>query len=318
MASLFWRVFGLNAALIAAGVLLLALTPLTVSNPVTLSQVLLLSAGAAVMLVANALLLRLSLRPLTQLSRSMQRADVLQPGERLEAGGARELASVTEAFNHMLERLEHERRSSAHRAVGDHEAERRRIATDLHDEVGQSLTAMLLMLQSLVEESGPESRASLKTMQDLTRGTLDDVRRIARNLRPTVLDDLGLSPALAALCERIEESSDTTISQRFDDDLPALDSEVELALYRIAQEALTNIARHAAAAHARVELARSDHMLVLRVEDDGRGMLYEPAVERGGLRGIRERALAIRASVSIASRPGRGTTIVVGVPGSVQ
>lgn len=312
--SLFWRVFALNVMLSVVAAVVLAFSPFTLSFPATGRQLVLLVGGLVVILAANAVLLRISLRPLRELTDAMRDIDLLRPGGRLQPAGASELAEVTSAFNTMLGRLESERRLSAARSLGSREEERRRIASDLHDEVGQSLTALLLTMQPLVAEAPEPLAARLEEMRQTIRATLDEVRRIARQLRPTVLDDLGLSSALATLCDVVEDATDSTVVQRIEPQLPDLDKDVELTLYRIAQEALTNVSRHADAAQAVVELYVADDRLVLRVSDDGRGMLYAADVEAGGIRGIRERALAAGASVSITSRPGGGTVVTTELP----
>ncbi|MBA3843048.1 MAG: HAMP domain-containing protein [Actinobacteria bacterium] len=241
-ASLFWRVFLVNAVLVTAAVVLLAITLLTVSNPATARQLSLLAAGPVVLLVANGLLLRVSLRPLHRLTSLMQRIDLLQPGDRLQVAGARELNVVLSAFNEMLGRLEAERRMSSSRSVGQQEEERRRIANELHEQVGQGLTALLLELKSALAEAPQSVRPGLIRAQGIARSNLDEVRRIARQLRPTVLDDLGLSYALLSLADVAEAQADLVVVRRVDTAAPRVSTAAELAMYRIAQEALTNAA----------------------------------------------------------------------------
>lgn len=311
LVSLYWRVFALNATLLILGVVFLAATPATISHPLSVSQSAMLVIATVVALAANALLLRISFRPLRDLSRLMEGIDLLRPGQRLGVAGSRELITVTDAFNGMLERLERERRASTVRSLDDHEAERLRISTELHDEVAQGLTGLLLLLAPVIDDAPVELRPRLEKVRDTARQTLDEVRLIARQLRPTVLDDLGLEAALATLCDVVEQSSELAIRQRVDDQLPELSSEAELTLYRIAQEALTNVVRHASANRIDLELRNHAGSVELRISDDGRGMHYAGAVEAGGLRGIRERAVAIGASISIESEVGKGTTISV-------
>jgi two-component system sensor histidine kinase UhpB len=313
---LFWRVFLVNAALLIVAAVLLAVSPATVSFPVTRQQLLVLGIGLVVVLGANALLLRASLTPLRELSRLMQRVDLLVPGHRLPAGGARELRRLIGSFNGMLDRLELERRASSSRVVGDQEEERRRLARELHDEVGQGLTALLLQLKNTIEEAPPELASQLLDLQTLARSNLDEVRRIARQLRPTVLDDLGLSYGLESLIDVFERSTNLRFARRIALDLPRLPPIVELTLYRIAQEALTNVVRHAAADRVEVELRTNDDgdRLLLAVRDDGRGMVYAADLENGGIRGMRERALTVGAKLEIRSRPGGGTSVTAAVP----
>ena len=295
--------------------ILLAITPLTVSNPVTGRQIALLTVGLGSLLVANFLLLRISLRPLQRLRTLMERIDLLQPGERLEAAGARELNAVAEAFNAMLARLERERKTSSSRSVGREEAERRRLAGELHDQVGQGLTAVLLQLGSALAEASGPVREELLEAQKITRENLEEVRRIARRLRPTVLDDLGLSYALLALADAADEQDGTEIIRAVDTSLPRLNEDVELAVYRIAQESLTNVLRHAGPTSITLILDTTDQGKVrLVVEDDGRGMIYAAVAEGGGIRGMRERALAVGGQLMLSSRPGGGTRVTLEVP----
>lgn len=313
--SLFWQVFGLNAGLLVLGVVLLAATPATISHPITLAQGVMLIASCVIAVAANAWLLRVSLRPLRELERLMEDVDLLQPGQRVDvAGGAREVVVLTQAFNQMLSRLESERRASAARSLESHEAERRVIAAELHDEVGQSLTALLLLLRPTLDEAPSSARPNLEHAQRIARETLDEVRRIARQLRPTALDDLGLEAGLRALCGLVERSAGATIRQRYDSAVQELPAEVELALYRTAQEALTNVARHADASVVSLTLARRNGAVELAVADDGRGMIYAGGADRGGIRGMRERAVAVGGKVFIRSGPGQGTTVTLTIP----
>jgi two-component system, NarL family, sensor histidine kinase UhpB len=310
--SLFWRVFLVNAALATAAVALLAVTPLTVSNPATSRQLAVLAAGLFALLVANALLLRVSLRPLRWLTQLMERIDLLQPGERLEVAGARELNALLSAFNDMLERLERERRTNSKRVIGREEDERRQLASELHDQVGQGLTALLLQLKSAAAEASPAVQREILEAQAMARDNLDEVRRIARRLRPTVLDDLGLPYALLALADAAQDQYGVTLLRAIDTTTPRVSEQAELALYRIAQEAVTNAVRHARADSIELVL-RSDARggVRLAVHDDGRGMLFAPEVEGGGIRGMRERAVAVGADLTIATQPGAGTRVSV-------
>lgn len=315
-ASLFWRVFLVNVMLVTVAVALLALTPLTIAKPTTLHQLALLALGLCVWLLANALLLRVSLRPLQRLTRLMEQIDLLRPGGRLEVAGARELNAVLATFNDMLERLERERRLSTSRSLGREEEERRRLASELHDQVGQGLTALLLQLKTTLADAPEPLRSGLLDAQAIARRNLDEVRRIARRLRPTVLDDLGLPYALLALADAAEEQTDLVVVRRVDSSTPRVSESAELVLYRIAQEALTNILRHADASRMELVLEATEDCdrVQLAIHDNGRGMLYAPEVERGGIRGMRERALAADAELSITTRPGGGTSVVVSVP----
>jgi len=293
---LLWRVFAGNAAVLLLATLVLVLTPATVSFPVALEELLVLSVGLAVMLAVDVALLRRVLTPLGALAEFVRTVDPLAPGPRPRvASAAPEVRDVAAAVDEMLERLEAERRESARRALAAQEGERARIARELHDEVGQALTGVMLMVDG--------------GARDAVRAALEDVRAIARRLRPEALDDLGLLAALASLTTAIQQSSGVRIARTLDRDAAAtLDPDEELVVYRIAQEALTNVVRHAGAEHATLALRRTGPAVILEIADDGRGFAPERATGGAGLRGMRERALLIGARLEIV--PGRaGTTV---------
>lgn len=249
---LFWRVFLTNAVVLALAVTLLAIAPVTVSIPVALTELLILLAGMVAMLVVDFLLLRPAFEPLAALAAAMRRVDPLQPGRRVPVVGGPELATLASTFNETLERLETERRESARQALVVQERERQRVARELHDEVGQTLTAMMLQIESLGAKIAPELREELDELRETARVGVQDVRRIAARLRPEALEDLGLQSALSALATSFGEHASVEVERRLDRALP-LSEEQELVIYRVAQEALTNVARHARA--RRTELA---------------------------------------------------------------
>ncbi|MEU0031926.1 sensor histidine kinase [Streptomyces sp. NPDC006335] len=310
--SLFWRIFALNAVVLGSATALLLWAPVTVSVPVLLTEAIILVAGLAVMLVANAALLRIGLAPLDRLTRLMTTVDLLRPGQRLPERGRGETADLIRTFNAMLERLEHERASSSARALFAQEAERRRIAQELHDEVGQSMTAILLSLERAADEADEPLRGELRQVQEITRGSLDEVRRLVRRLRPGVLEDLGLVSALTSLTGEFATHVGLRVVRHFDTGLPVLDQQTELVLYRVAQEALTNAARHAEAEKVEVSVRHTDGAVVLAVVDDGRGT--GGAAEGAGMRGMRERALLIGATLDVTSQPQAGTAVRLTVP----
>ncbi|MFS8097233.1 sensor histidine kinase [Lentzea alba] len=307
--SLFGRIFLLNALVLVAAAALLVFGPATVSTPALLGEVLVLAAGLAVMLIANAVLIRVGLAPLGRLTRAMTTIDLLKPGPRLTTRGHGEIAELITTFNSMIDRLEAERGFSAARALSAQEAERRRVAQELHDEVGQSLTAVLLGLKRVADQSPPEVREELLQAQETTRSTLDEIRRIARRLRPGVLEELGLVSALKALTAEIG----LPVRQSFDRNLPALDAETELVVYRVAQEGLTNTVRHAAADAVELSLRARSSKVELLLRDNGRGI--GEASEGAGIRGMRERALLVGAELSVGSAPQGGTEVRLVVRG---
>ncbi|AXI81527.1 HAMP domain-containing sensor histidine kinase [Peterkaempfera bronchialis] len=310
--SLFWRIFLLNAVVLAAATALLLWAPVTVSVPIVLTEAVVLTGGMVAMLLANAVLLRIGLAPLDRLTRLMTRIDLLRPGQRLPVTGRGEIADVVRTFNEMLDRLEAERGDSNARALSAQESERRRIARELHDEVGQSLTAVLLELKRLGDRVPEELGADLRDAQETTRASLDEVRRLARRLRPGVLDDLGLVAALTALTTEFRTHTGLDVRRRFDPDLPPLPNEAELVLYRVVQESLTNVARHADATGAEVALRRTPAGVALRIRDDGRGL--GRSKEGSGIRGMRERALFVSADFTISTMDGGGTEVSLHVP----
>ncbi|MFD9093704.1 HAMP domain-containing sensor histidine kinase [Streptomyces collinus] len=310
--SLFWRIFALNAVVLGSATALLLWAPVTVSVPVVLTEAVILVGGLVVMLVANAALLRLGLAPLDRLTKLMATVDLLRPGQRLPVQGGGEVAEVIRTFNAMLERLEQERVAGSARVLLAQEAERRRIAQELHDEVGQSMTAILLGLKRGADRAPKPLRAELQEMQEITRESLDEVRRLVRRLRPGVLDDLGLVSALISLTEDFATHTGLQVTRRFDAELPALDPETELVLYRVAQESLTNAARHADAHRVAVAVRHLRDRVELTVTDDGHGITAPR--EGAGIRGMRERALLIGGSLEIAPAGPTGTRITLAAP----
>jgi two-component system, NarL family, sensor histidine kinase UhpB len=313
--SLFWRVFAVNAGLLVAIAVLLIVTPVTISAPIKLEQALIVVGGLAITLAANLLLLRRSVAPLGQLARRMETVDLLHRGQRLDVQHDDEVGRVVRAFNRMLDRLESERQQSGRRVLAAQEAERVGIARDLHDEVGQLLTGVLLHLNSIAE-AVPTHRDEIDAAKQAVRVALDEVRRISSELRPEMLEHLGLVSALTELSTTFARVSGLRVERQFEPALPKLSADTELALYRIAQEALTNVARHAAATKVTIALEHGPGSVVLSVSDDGRGFDGERQ-EQGGLRSMRERALLIDGALAI--KPGRrgGVEVRLEVPAVV-
>ena len=310
--ALFWRIFVLNGLVFVLATAVLVVSPATVSAPVSVREVVVLVVGLVLILAVNAVVLRASLRPLDGLAALMERVDLLRPGERAAVGGNGDVANVVGAFNAMLDRLEGERGASAARALDAQEGERRRIAQELHDEIGQSLTAVLLNLKRAVDRAPPDLKADLGIVQDIARDSLDEVRRIAHRLRPGVLDDLGLPAAMRALTSEFAEATRIPAVRLLDEHLPPLDRSVELVIYRVAQESLTNVARHAAADRVEVALGLDGSRVLLRVSDDGRGL--GGSDEGAGIRGMRERALLIGADLTVGPGPDGGAEVRLAVP----
>jgi two-component system sensor histidine kinase UhpB len=313
--SLLWRVFAINALVMGTGALLLIVTPVTVSSPAAAGQVAVLVAGLAVMLVLNFMLLRPYIRPLEELTGVMAEVDLLRPGSRVVVPGATpELRVVADAFNRMLGRLEDERRRSAQRALAAQEAERLRVSRELHDGVGQRLTGVLLRLQSVEDRIPEAARADVGAVRAEVRASLEEVRDTARRLRPEALADLGLSAALAALTRDIARDAPVTVERDLRGDLDALGQDLDVVVYRVAQEALTNVVRHAGARRAQLRVHRERDRLVLAVSDDGRGFDTAATAAGAGLTGMHERALLVDGTLSVSAAAGAGTTVRLEVP----
>jgi signal transduction histidine kinase len=207
-------------------------------------------------------------------------------------------------------------RDSLRRVVEGQELERRRLARELHDETGQALTSILLGLKRVEEAKSREaSRAAATELREEIVKTLQAVRRLAVELRPKALDDFGLVPALERLAEAFGDSSGIEIDVEANLDDSRLPAEVETALYRIAQEALTNVAKHAGAGHVSVVVTRRPGSVTVVVEDNGRGFGATGGDSGGlGLVGMKERVGLLGGRLAIESTEGSGTTIVAEVP----
>jgi two-component system, NarL family, sensor histidine kinase UhpB len=313
--SLFWRVFITNAVLLTAAAVVLGVSPITVSWPIALTEAVVLTLGLVAMLVANLVLLRPAFEPLERLARRMASVDLLRPEQRFAVAARGEILALVQAFNDMLERLEAERRESGRRAAAVQEAERRRVASELHDEVGQAMTGALMVLARLEDAVAADRRGDLADAQEAIRGTLEEVGRIARELRPELLEHLGLVSALTALSKSFSTRTGIEVVREFASHPSELDREVELAVYRIVQESLTNVARHAQATRVWLSLEPGEATggLVVRVRDDGRGVRGQLR-EGGGVRGMRERAMVVGAELTITATPTRGLEVRLDVP----
>ena len=309
---LYWRVFAVNAGLLTAIAVLLIVTPVTISFPIAVVEAVGVLAGLVVTIGVNAVLLRHAFAPLARLAQRMETVDLLRPGQRLQVFRDDEIGSVVATFNRMLDRLESERQESGRRVLAAQEAERTGIARDLHDEVGQVLTGVLLQLNSIAE-AAPEHEEGLAEARQSVRRALEEVRRISRDLRPEMLEHLGLVSALTELTTSFARATGLEIERRFASSLPKLPPEVELSIYRIAQESLTNIARHAHARRVVIAVEPGNHSVVLRVADDGRGFAATP-VEQGGLRSMRERAVLVDGALAIKPAPEGGVEVRLEVP----
>jgi two-component system sensor histidine kinase UhpB len=315
-ASLLWWVLLPNSAVLLVAYVLLAVTPITISAPIEPDQLALLTVGLGVLVAVNVVLLRWVLSPLVDLADAMSSVDPDSPGKRLRDTRPRsaEGQALADAFNSMLDRLELARREAARTALTAQESERLRVAQELHDEIGQTLTAVMLQAERAATDDPAEASRALVRVGEAVHESLDELRRIARELRPEALDDLGLVNALIALCRRVDAQSGTRVTRDLRGGLPALSRETELVVYRVAQEGLTNALRHAEASHASVSLTSDGESVTLTVTDDGRGMPDRLPAGTAGIAGMRERALLVGGQLSIDSRPGDGTEVRLTVP----
>jgi two-component system sensor histidine kinase UhpB len=268
--------------------------------------------------IANGILLRRRFAPLEDLIEEMERVDLTRPGSLLPTridgvGETEEVERIELAFLRMMRRLEAERRRAGSAALAAQEEERARVARDLHDEVNQSLTGLLLRLEAAREAAPPELEAELAATKALANQAMRELLDLARNLRPTALDDLGLAAAIAGLVERLgagEVDAEIEIEGDFSD----LGDDAQLVVYRVAQEALANAARHSGAEHVAVTLRHGPEEVELTVLDDGRGFAFDEADRGLGIGGMRERALLVDGELTLESRPGAGTTVRLTIP----
>ena len=311
---LYWRVCVINALMFLIATVILVVSPATVSPQVAASELVLLAVGLSVVVMVNSLLLRSSLAPLDRLIKVMEKVDLERPNQRLSPTGDGAVRHLVDSFNAMLTRLELERARSNAAALAAQEAERRRIAQELHDEIGQGLTVVLLGLKQVVDRAPADIADELRLVQDTARSSLDEVRSVARRLRPGELEDLGLISALAALATDFSTHTGAHVHRRFAPGLPAFTAEVELVIYRVAQEALTNAARHANADTVELSLTKQGATVVLRVADNGRGVQGDVLEEGAGIRGMRERALLVNGALAVGQPAGGGTEVCLTVP----
>ena len=307
---LFWRLMIPNAAVLLAACIVLVVEPAN-------GRIVALAGGLTVMLVTNVVLMRRAFAPLARLTTLMKQIDPLHPGRRIPPLGSQsEVTTLARAVNEMLDRVEAERRDSARRASADQETERRHMAVELHDEIGQNLTALILQLDRLAKRVPDACREEVEEAAATARRSLEEVRGLARRLRPEVLDELGLLPALGNLCDRMSQRTGLPIVHQLPSRLPPLSDDAELVIYRVAQESLTNVVRHAGADRAEVRLAEVEGHVELSVSDDGVGCAaVESASADGGMRGMRERAVLVGGRLSVETAEAGGTRVRLEVPG---
>jgi len=328
--SLFTKVLVANGIIVLIGTLASVVITTSFSRggeaPSAMAEIALIVVGLFVSVLVNYAILRVAFRPLFTLQATLdqvRRGDFSARVPNVE--GDPDIARLTEIANLMLDRLAEHRQNVAAQILRAQEEERKRIARELHDETSQSLTSIVVSLEAVEQQLGPEPIEGalvdrLRHTKEIAQRTLDETRRLMFDLRPSVLDDLGLVPALRwFMTQRVQPAGLTTEFQASGLE-GRLSEELETAFFRIMQEAITNTVKHARAKSIQVRLVQEQDRIVGTVTDDGHG--FHPVhvagrteKDRGlGLFGMQERAALVGGTVQIESAPGRGTTVRVTVP----
>jgi two-component system sensor histidine kinase UhpB len=285
-------------------------------------EVALIAVGLAVSIGINWAILRFAFRPLFVLQETLERVRKGDWSARVPAvEGDPDIAKVTATANEMLDRLEQYRQDMARVMLKGMEEERKRLARELHDETCQALTTVIINLEAVSQQLPEDSPTvqRLKMTQEVARATLDDTRRFMFDLRPSVLDDLGLVPAIRWYISQRVLPEGIAVDFQTHGMEGRLAEELETALFRIMQESIHNAIRHGRAKRIQVSLIRQGDQVKGVVRDDGSGFdmgrLQRGELHSGmGLYGMYERARLIGGSIQIDSAPGRGTTMRVTVP----
>jgi two-component system sensor histidine kinase UhpB len=314
---------------VAANVVLVALTlfaaSLAAGLDLTVSDqrwsFLILALAIVLTLCVNMWMLQRRFAPLERLIRRIEGIDPTEPSSHAlpdEGDPVEEIDKLARSFNLLLERIEEERRRSGTLAMRAQEEERRRLARDLHDEVNQALTAILLRLEALAQDNPQVDLDEVTELKRLVNQAMEELLNLARQLRPSALDDHGLMPAIETQLKRFSARTGVEVTLNAEGDPDSLPEDVQTAVYRILQEALANIGRHAGATAVAVEIQAEGDQLELRIRDDGEG--FDPlAVTHAsngdgpgaglGLSGMAERARLAGGELDVRSAPGGGTTV---------
>ena len=317
--------------IVAANVVLVALTLFAASLAAGLDltvrdqrwQFLILAMSIVLSLCVNLWMLQRRFRPLESLIKRIESIDPSEPAT-LGLGQSDPVAEINRlsgSFTRLLNRIEEERRRSGQLAMRAQEEERRRLARDLHDEVNQALSAILLRLEALAQDTPPERVDEVAELKRLVNQAMEELLTLARHLRPSALDDHGLVPAVEAQLKRFSARTGIEVRMSTEGDPNELPEVMQTAIFRVAQEALANVARHAGATVVEVDLDEDDGRAELRVRDDGAG--FEPgAIPRAGterpgaglgLGGMAERARLVGGELDVRSAPGGGTSVTLRV-----
>lgn len=325
-----YKVLIANAAIVVFGAIAGTWTTIQLardSHTASAPQLILVFAcvGLLLSLAANYFVLRAAFRPLTNLERvanAVRGGDVTRRVERTRFTDP-QLARLSDTFNDTLDELAKDReqlRALASQVIRAQEDERKRIARELHDDTAQVLFAQLLRLTAMKSSPNDDLRVTAGELEDMTVEAIEGVRRLALELRPPSLDDLGLRESLGDLAERFGKQLGIPVAYQPRIGRDRLPAEIELVLYRVAQEAMTNVAKHSHADEAAINLTRRGAIVTLAVTDNGYG--FDPAVaseqdDRGlglGLFGMEERVVLVGGTLQILSREGIGTAVIATIP----
>jgi two-component system sensor histidine kinase UhpB len=325
---LFYKILIANSALVAvgavAGTLITAWHVTRAPDEYHIQLIILFGAsGILISFLVNNWVLHRALEPLDQLQDAVDEVRAGHANVRVELGDNSDerFDRLAETFNQMLDQLERSAQQLKHvsgRIIQAQEEERQRLARELHDEAAQALTSLLVHLRLLERAKTPEeAQARVKELRELTAQALEEVRRVALDLRPTILDDLGLGPALEWRVDEFNKSPDVHAAIEVRGLEQRLPRNVELVLYRVGQESLSNVTRHANASEVQVALWREEDWVTIEISDNGRGFDRDQVCEgpRGlGLVGMRERLAMIGGELIVDSTPGEGTRIIARAP----
>ncbi len=309
---------------VAANIVLVTLTVFAASLAAGLDlsvsaqrwQFMVLALVIALTFCVNLWMLQRRFGPLEHLIERVEQIDPAEPASfEIATDPVAEIDRLAESFRRLLRRVDDERQRSGKLVLRAQEEERRRVARDLHDEVNQALTAILLRLEALGHDVPPGHSEDVAELKRLTTQAMDELLNLARQLRPAALDDHGLIAAIEAQLRAFTERTGISAQLSTQGNPGGLDDDRQTALYRVTQEALVNAGRHGGANRVQVELATLDGATELRVRDDGGG--FEPASREHaglGLEGMAERARLVGGELDVRSSPGAGTEITMRLP----
>jgi two-component system sensor histidine kinase UhpB len=278
-------------------------------------QFALLAMTIVLVLASNMLMLRRRFSPLERLIEQVEAIDPAQPSSfEADESSVDEVGRLSASFRLLLERIEAEQRRSGRLVLRAQEEERKRVARDLHDEVNQALTALLLRLQALSQRAPAELAEEIGELKALVNQAMEELLQLARQLRPTALDDHGLVPAVNTQLKRFADQTGIAGELKTVGDSSRLSEDQQIVVYRVAQESLSNVAQHSGAKRVEVNLAAREEGVTLRVRDDGRGFDTFTPNGRLGLNGMAERARLVGGTLDVQSAPGSGTTVILHIP----